>query len=252
MKNMLYDACTVWIREMIRFWRSRSRIIGSLAMPFFYLAMMGAGFSGIVTNVNGSSYIEFLFPGIIGMTLLFSSTFSGVSVLVDKQFGFMKEILVAPVSRLSIMMGKTIGGATTALINGLIVMLLAFFIGLKVISVGNILLAFIFMFLISVSFVSLGIAIASKLNDTSGFQLVMNFLVMPMFFLSGALFPIDKSPEWMQAIAHVDPLFYGVDGLRATMIGSSIYPLFFDLGILLLFCVATIGIGTYFFRKLEV
>lgn len=248
---MIYDAYTIWLREMIRFWRSKSRMVGSLAMPFLYLAMMGAGFSGIVPSVNGTSYLEFLFPGIIGMTLLFSSTFSGVSVIVDKQFGFMKEILVTPVSRLSIMMGKTVGGATTALINGLIILVLALLLGVKIITLSSFLFSFVFMFLVAVSFVSLGIAIASKLNDMSGFQLVMNFLVMPMFFLSGALFPINQTPGWMQAVSHIDPLFYGVDGLRASMLGNSIYPLFVDLGVLFGFCVAMILIGTFFFRKLE-
>ena len=167
--------------------------------------------------------MTFLLPGIIGMTLLFSSMFSGISVLVDKQFGFMKEILVAPISRLSIMLGKTLGGATTALINGVIMLLLAMIIGIQVVSFIGIFFSLVFMLLISISFVSLGIAIASRMSDMSGFQIIMNFLIMPMFFLSGALFPINQTPLWMQSIAYLNPVFYGIDGLRGSLIGISVF-----------------------------
>jgi ABC-2 type transport system permease protein len=236
---------------MIRFWRAKSRVVGSLAMPFFWLAIMGTGFSNIVPAVEGTNYMTFLLPGIIGMTLLFSSMFSGVSVLVDKQFGFMKEILVAPISRLSIMLGKTSGGATTALINGVIMLLLAMTIGIHVVSFIGIFFSLVFMLLISVSFVSLGVAIASRMSDMSGFQIIMNFLIMPMFFLSGALFPINQTPLWMQSIAYLDPLFYGVDGLRGSLIGVSVFPIAIDFVILAAFCTAMILIGTYLFRKSE-
>jgi ABC-2 type transport system permease protein len=248
---MMNDISTVWLREMIRFWRAKARVFGSLAMPFFYLAIMGAGFSGIISNVNGTSYIEFLFPGIIGMTLLFSSMFSGISILVDKQFGFMKEILVAPISRLSIMLGKTLGGSTTAMINGIIVLILALVIGVHLSSLMGIVYSLLFMLLISLNFVSFGVALASKMTDISGFQIVMNFLIMPMFFLSGALFPINQTPGWMQTLAHIDPLFYGVDGLRGSLTGLSIYPIAIDFAVMIGFCILMISVGTYLFRKTE-
>lgn len=247
---MINDAFAIWLREMIRFWRAKSRVIGNLAMPFLWLAIMGTGFSSIA-NLGGTSYIEFLLPGIIGMTLLFSSMFSGISVLIDKQFGFMKEILVAPISRLSIILGKTLGGSTTAIINGIIMLLLAILIGIHFAGILGILISFVFMFLISMSFVSFGVAIASKMTDMSGFQIIMNFLIMPMFFLSGALFPIDQAPVWMKSIAYVDPLFYGVDGLRGSLIGISVFPILIDFIILSTFCIVAILIGTYLFRNSE-
>ncbi len=248
---MINDIYTIWLREMIRFWRSKSRVIGGLAMPFFWFAIMGTGFNKLI-DMGGTSYIEFLLPGIIGMTLLFSSMFSGISVLVDKQFGFMKEILVAPISRLSIMLGKTLGGATTAMINGIIILLLAIIIGISINGFIGILVALLFMLLISSSFVSLGVAVASKMTDTSGFQLIMNFLIMPMFLLSGALFPLNQTPLWMQAIAYVNPMFYGVDGLRGALVGVSILPVAIDILVLLSFCTITVFSGTYLFRKSEV
>jgi ABC-2 type transport system permease protein len=247
---MMNDAFAIWLREMIRFWRAKSRVVGSLAMPFFWLAIMGTGFSSIV-NVGGASYISFLMPGIIGMTLLFSSMFSGISVLIDKQFGFMKEILVAPISRLSIMLGKTLGGATIAIINGVLMLIIAILIGIHFSGISGIIISFVFMLLISVSFVSLGVAIASKMTDMSGFQIIMNFLIMPMFLLSGALFPINQTPVWMQSIAYLDPLFYGVDGLRASLVGVSVFPIIMDFTILSAFCIAMISLGTYLFSRSE-
>jgi ABC-2 type transport system permease protein len=247
---MINDAFTVWLREMIRFWRSKSRVIGGLAMPFFWFAIMGSGFNNLI-DVGGTSYIEFLLPGIIGMTLLFSSMFSGITILIDKQFGFMKEIMVAPISRLSIMVGKTLGGATTAIINGLIILVLAIILGIQFASFAGILTSLVFMLLISMSFVSLGVAIASKMTDMSGFQVVMNFFIMPMFLLSGALFPINQTPVWMQSVAYFDPLFYGVDGLRGSLIGFSVFPPVVDFIVLFSFCIAVIIIGTYLFRRSE-
>ncbi|MCX6818883.1 MAG: ABC transporter permease, partial [Candidatus Aenigmarchaeota archaeon] len=195
---------------------------------------------------------EFLLPGIIGMTLLFSSMFSGISVLIDKQFGFMKEILVAPISRMSIMLGKTLGGSTTAMINGLIMLFLAILIGIHFASLSGVLFSMVFMLLISMSFVSFGVAIASKMTDMSGFQMIMNFLIMPMFFLSGALFPINQTPAWMQSLAYIDPLFYGVDGLRGSLVGISVFPIIIDFAILAAFCTALIILGAYLFRKSEI
>ncbi|MEM7826840.1 MAG: ABC transporter permease [Candidatus Aenigmatarchaeota archaeon] len=249
---MINDAFTIWLREMIRFWRAKSRVIGSLAMPFFWLAIMGVGFNNMVPNVGGTNYMTFMFPGILGMTLLFSSMFSGISVIIDRQFGFLKEILVAPISRLSIMLGKTLGGSTTAIINGLIMLVLAMLIGIQVISLVGIFLSLVFMFLISVSFVSLGVAIASRMSDMSGFQVIMNFFIMPMFFLSGALFPINQTPLWMQSLAYINPLFYGIDGLRGSLIGVSVFSILIDFIVLSIFCAVLIFIGAYLFIKSEI
>ena len=242
----------LWKRELIRYYRAKSRIIGSLAMPIFFLAFLGMGLGSAFTGVQGigGSYMEFMAPGMIGMVLLFSSIFSGITVIMDKQFGILKEILVAPVSRFSVVMGKALGGTTTAIIQGILVLFIVMLMGIEI-NLYNLPLALIFMVLISLSFVSLGLAIASRMEDMHGFQLVMNFLIMPMFLLSSALFPLDGLPAWLKTISYLNPLTYGVDGLRGLFVGYSHFPVFFDLAVLAGFCVAMLLLGTYLFNKRE-
>lgn len=235
---------------MIRTFRARSRIISSLAMPFFWLAFIGVGFGSSI-SLPGTNYITFLAPGIIGMILLFNSLFTGISVIWERQFGFLKEILVAPVSRMSIVIGKTLGGATTSVMAAMIMLIVALVIGIIPLSIG-ILISIPFMILTSACFVSIGLIIASRMRSMEGFQMIMNFLIMPTFFLSGALFPLQNTPGWMQAISHIDPLSYGVDGIRNALIGEGIYPIWLDLGALLAFFIAFMAIGSYFFRKMSV
>jgi ABC-2 type transport system permease protein len=192
--------------------------------------------------------MEFIAPGILGMVLMFSSIASGLTVIMDRQFGFLKEILVAPVSRLCIVLGKTLGGATTAILQALLIMLLMPFLGVTLNAAGF-LTAFLFMILISVSFVGLGLAIASKMEDMHGFQLVMNFLVMPLFFLSGALFPLSNLPGWLKTLTLIDPLTYGVDGLRGALTGTSAMPFWTNFAVLAIFCAAMLGISAWLFTK---
>ncbi|MBI2971793.1 MAG: ABC transporter permease [Candidatus Aenigmarchaeota archaeon] len=241
------DVYAIWLREMLRMVRARSRIIGGLAMPFFWFVFIGAGI-GSAFSTPGMDYTAFLAPGILGMVTLFTSIFSGVSVMWDRQFGFLKEILVAPVSRTSIVIGKTLGGATTAVINGVI--MLAISVALGAVQPGyGILVAVPLMFLIAVCFVSLGLAIASRMKSMEGFQLIMSFLVMPIFFLSGALFPLQSAPTWMKLLSYADPLTYGVDGLRNALLGSGMFPMWLDVSVLAGFTVALILAGAYLFRK---
>ena len=244
---MLSDIYTLWLREMIRFTRARSRIISSIAMPFFWLALVGVGLSSSF-SLPGMNYMNFLAPGIVGMIILFTSIFSGVSVIWDRQFGFLKEILVAPVSRTSIVLGKTIGGATIALINGMVMLLIAALMGAMHLSAG-IFVAVLFMFLTAVCFVSIGLIIASQMKSMEGFQMIMSFLVMPIFFLSGALFPLENTPAWMQAASYLDPLTYGVDGMRGSLIGIGLFPIWLDIAALTGFSAAMILFGSYLFRK---
>ncbi len=210
----------LWKRELIRFFRSKSRLIGSLGMPFFFLAILGTGLNSTIAVPIEGGYLQFIAPGIIGMVLMFASMFSGIIVIMDRQFGFLKETLVAPISRLSVVLGKGLGGATTAVIQGIIIMIIAILLGAQV-QLVNILLLLVFMFMISMMFVSLGIAIASTMTDMHGFQLIMNFLIMPMFFLSGALFPLSSAPDFLRTASLFDPLTYGVAGLRYLILGSS-------------------------------
>jgi ABC-2 type transport system permease protein len=243
----------LWLREMKRFLRAKSRIIGALAMPVFFLAFLGMGFNRMaVPGVEGGvEYIRFLVPGILGMSLLFSSTFGGLSVLWDREFGFLKEIMVAPVSRISIVLGRIAGGVTTALIQGLLLLLISLFMGFRIDSGLSLLLALVFMILISVTFLGLGLVFASKMRDMQGFSIVMNFVIFPLFFLSGALYPLENLPSWLRYLGYADPLTYGVDGLRGVFIGVSSRPILVDLGIMLFFSLLMIAMGAYFFEKSE-
>ncbi|MFH1848909.1 MAG: ABC transporter permease [archaeon] len=243
----------IWLRELKRFFRAKSRVLGSLAMPLFWLAIVGTGLNSSFSFPGiGVDYREFMLPGIVAMILLFGSMFSGLFVIWDKQFGFLKEMLVAPISRTTIMIGRALGGATTAMFQGLLILLISSFLGIHITGIRGILDSLIYMTLISISFVSVGIAFASKMEDPHGFQLIVNFLIMPMFFLSGALFPLSGLPAWLRYLAYFNPMTYGVDALRNTLIGIPGLPLLLDFLVLLGFCIITIGIGSFLFSRAEV
>ena len=242
----------MWQREVKRFVRSKSRIVGSLGQPILFLVALGYGLGPVFAKAGQGNYLEFLAPGIIGMSIIFSAIFNGMQVIWDRQFGFLKETMVAPVSRLSIMFGRTIGGATVASAQGVLVLLIAMLAGFRPISWIGVVPAIIMMFLIALLFSSLGIMVASLLKDMQGFQLIMNFLVMPLFFLSGALFPLDNVPAALLIVARCDPLSYGVDALRYFLIGSSTFPLALDIGVLVLVSALFLGLGSYFFSKIQI
>lgn len=241
---------TIWLRNIKRYLRSKSRILGSIVQPLLFFLALGFGV-GAALGSGEESYLKFIAPGIVAMSVLFTSIFSGIQIIWDKQFGFLKETLIAPVSRTSIMLGQTFGGASTALIQGLFMLIITFFIGGLSFGPG-ILIALLFMILIGLAFTSMGIAIASRMEDMQGFQLIMNFVVMPVFFLSGALFPITSLPKVLKVLVYINPLTYGVDGLRYGLLGaSSINPLI-DLAVLLIFTFAMILLGSYLFNRTKV
>lgn len=242
----------LWLREVKKYFRSRSRIVGSLGQPILFLLAFGFGFGSIYSKAGGGNYINFLAPGIILMSVLFTGVFSGISLIWDRQFGFLKETMVAPVSRLQIMLGKTLGGATVASLQGVIVFVLTLFVGFRPYSWSLLLISAAFVFLVAVLFTSLGVAIASNLEDMQGFQLIMNFLVMPIFFLSGALFPLTGLPAVMEAIVKVDPMAYGVDALRETMINFKNFGLPLDFLVLVLIAAVLLFIGSFMFERIEV
>jgi ABC-2 type transport system permease protein len=243
---------TLWLREIKKYFRSKPRIIGSLGQPILFLVALGFGLGPVFQKAGEGNYIQFLVPGIIAMSILFTAVFSGISVIWDRQFGFLKETLVAPVSRWEIMLGRTLGGATVAFLQGLIVFGLSFFAGFKLSNISMIGLAFIFMFLIALLFTAIGLAIASLLQDMQGFQLIMNFLVMPTFFLSGALFPMNNLPTALGIIVKLNPLAYGVDGLRGCLEGAINFGFTTDLGVLTISVVLIVGIGGYLFSKIQI
>ena len=241
----------MWLRQLKRYWRSRARMIGSLGQPLLFLIALGFGFGPIYEKAGGGNYIQFLAPGIIAMAILFTAMFAGIEVIWDRQFGFLKETLVAPVSRSSIMIGRTLGGATVATIQGIVVFLICLLIGFRP---GNWLLvpiAVVFMFGIGLLFTALGTAIASKMQDMQAFPLVMNFLMMPLFFLSGALFPLTAAPRGLLVVAHLDPLTYGVEGLRWAL-DVSLFPLWLDVVVLGGVTAVILVVGSYLFGKIEV
>jgi len=256
-----YQIYTLWLRELKRFLRLKSRLIGSIATPLFFLIFLGMAPIRL-SNASAGGYISFLAPGIVGMIMLFASMGAGMNLLWDKEFGFLKEIMVAPVRRSVIVLGKTAGGITTALVQGVLILVLALPLGLKLtgihsqFSVAGFSLGFLasiaFMTLIGLTFNGLGVAFASKMRDFHGFQLIWNFLVFPVFLLSGALFPLDVFPDWLRYAAYIDPLTYGVDGLRGSLTGVSAMPLLVDFVALVVTSIITVSIGAYLFSKAEV
>jgi ABC-2 type transport system permease protein len=254
MKTIDFRAIYIlWLREMKKFVRSKSRIVGSLVTPLLFLIFFSFGFGGLAIPgaPPGVNYVQFLIPGIIGMGLLFSSTFAGLSVLLDRQFGFLKEIMVAPVGRVSIILGRTAGAITTGLIQAFLILAISLAFQLKIASGLDILIAAAFMVLTATAFIGVGLIFASKMKDPQGFNLIVNFLIFPLFFLSGALFPLQNLPGPVQAISYADPLTYGVDGMRGALIGVSFLPLWIDFLVLLGVSAVMIFLGAYFFEKSE-
>ncbi len=235
-------------------WRAKSRLVGSLGMPLFFLVFLAMGFShaSIPEMPAGMTNTGFFTTGVIGMTMVFSSVFAGISVLWDREFGFLKEVMVAPVSRLSIVLGRTAGGSTTALIQGLMILILSIPMGFEIRSPLALVAALPFLCLISFSFVGMGLIFASFMRDMHGFPLVMNFVVFPLILFSGALFPIKSLPSWLITLWYIDPLTYGVDGLRATLLGVSELPVLIDLLISSAVSAVMIAAGAYLFERTEV
>ena len=242
----------MWLREVKRFIRSKSRIVGSLGQPLLFLIALGYGLGPVFAKAGQGNYLEFIAPGIIGMSIIFTAIFNGMQVIWDRQFGFLKETMVAPVSRLSIMFGRTLGGATVSTAQGILVLLLAILAGFRPVSWLSVVFGILIMLLIALLFSALGIMVASKLKDMQGFQLIMNFLVMPLFFLSGALFPLNNVPPAFLVVARFDPLSYGVDALRYFLIGTATFPLVLDISVLVAVTAIFLALGSYFFSRIEV
>ena len=242
----------LWLRELKRYSRSRAQIVASLGQPILYLLVLGFGLGPVFQKAGGGSYLQFMAPGIIGMTVLFTSVFSGIALLWDRQFGFLKETLVAPVPRLQIMAGRTLGGASVAMLQGLLVTIVCLIAGFRPVSFAAVPLGFLFLALIAIVFAALGTAIGSSLQDMQGFQLVMNFLVLPIFFLSGALFPLENLPRVLSVITKIDPLSYGIDGLRAALIARTHFGSAIDLIVLGIFAAILLCVGAWRFSRIEI
>lgn len=241
----------LWLRQLKRFIRKKASIVGALGQPVLFLVALGFGLGPIFARAGGGDYIQFLTPGIISMTVLFTAMFTGIELIWDKQFGFMKETLVAPVSRFEIMIGKTLGGATVATIQGLFVLLITFLIGFRVENWATLPIAVLFIVLVSFLFSALGTVIAARLEDMQGFPLIINFLIQPLFFLSGALFPLVGLPKFLSLITNVNPLSYGVEGIRYGLSGTSIFSPFLSFGVIIVVTIIILAFGSYQFSKIQ-
>ena len=245
---------TLWLRETKRFVRDRARVIISFVQPLLWLVVFAAGF-GARLIIPGIGYQQYLFPGIIGQTLLFTSMFMGISVIWDKEFGFMKEVLVSPVSRFTIFMGKMLGDSSAALLQGIIVFAFGFILGIPF-NPLTLFAALPIMLLLTFGLVSVGLILASFMGSLENFGAIQTFINLPLFFLSGALFPISGAgtPEWLQVASAFDPLTYGIDALRTVILGvawTPLHPLYINIGIVGVFDVVMVGVGTWAFSRMK-
>jgi len=239
----------LWYREFKVFLREKSRIVSSLFTPLLWIVVFGGGLGSSV-SLGGTNYQVFIFPGILTMTILFSSIFFGLYIVWDKKIDFFKEVLVAPLSRLTIFAGKTLGGCTDALIQGSLMLAFGVILGISY-SIQMVVQALIFMLVLAAAVVSIGLIIGSFMESPEGFNLIISFLVFPLFFLSGALFPIDNLPSWLRAFTTLNPVTYAVDGIRGVMLGMSTFPVMMDFGVLLGFAVVMIVIGSIAFSRMK-
>ena len=254
MKRELNGIYTVWLRDIKRYYRDKPRIIGSFAQPILFLFVLGTGIASsfsVFGGGGGEDFLNFIFPGIIGMTVLFTSFFSAMSIVWDREFGFLREILVAPISRTSIVIGKLLGGSTIAIFQGSIIMIfspllkvpITFIMVLKVLGV---------MFLLAMTISTMGIILASVIKSMQAFQVITNFLLMPMFFLSGALFPLNNTIMWMNIVSKINPLSYGIDAMRFVMLNDpalQLHPLWLNIAVMIFLIVVFSISGTFLFSR---
>lgn len=241
----------LWLRQVKKYLRSTPRIIGSLGQPVLFLLVFGFGFSEIFSQAGEGSYMQFLAPGIVSMAVVFTAVFAGIELIWDRQFGFLKETMIAPVSRASILIGRTLGGATISVFQGIAVLLISFLVGFQMENLAMIIPAIFFMFLTAFFFTLVGTVIAARMNDMQAFPIVMNFVVMPLFFLSGSIFPLENAPKVLKIIGHIDPLYYGIDGLRSSLVGISNLSPWLDAFILGVITFALLLLGFRLFEKME-
>jgi ABC-2 type transport system permease protein len=242
---------TLWLRQIKRFFRARSRIVGAIGQPLLFLVALGYGIGSVYAKAGQGNYIEFLVPGIMAQTVLFSAMFYGAMIMFDKQFGFLKETLVAPVSRFSIMFGGALGGATTATMQGSLVFLISLALGFRPHSWALVPVAIVILGLLAVAIASFSSGIGSFVQDMQGFQAINQFLVFPLYFLSGALYPLQHVPKWLRIISECNPMSYAVDAMRDILIGQSHFGLLKDLIVLLVAVIAMVIFGSYRFRHIE-
>jgi len=249
LRKELMGVYAVWWREFKVFQREKSRVVSSIVQPLMWLFLFGSGI-GANVSVSGVNYQDYIYPGILAMSVLFGSVFFGLYIVWDRKLDVLKAVLVAPVSRISIFFGKVLGGCTDITLQVLILFLFSFLF--PTINPWGIPLALLILFITSIAMVSMGLAIGSLFDSLEGFQVVSTFLVFPLFFLSGALFPVnDRLPGWLQGAVKLNPLTYTVDGVRGALLELNAFPLYADLGIVVFFAVLMILAGSALFSRMR-
>lgn len=258
LKAFTVTVYVIWLRELKKYFRERTRLLAMIGQPLLYLMIMGQGLRTMFQlNIEGFDYLSFMYPGIVAMTILFTSMFASVSIIWDREFGFLKEVLVAPVPRSAIAVGKALGGSTTALLQGTILLVLAPLAGLAL-SPSAIVQILPLLFLLAFAITSFGTVVAAHTESMEGFHMIMNFIIVPLFLLSGAFFPIGTAPEWMQPLMKLNPVAYGVDALRNIMFIASpakdfivFYPLYYDVLVLAGFSILMVTLSMLAFNRAE-
>jgi len=252
-KRAFDAAATMWLAEMMRFSRSKSRMIGALTTPLTFMLFLGPGLiSGFQLKGGGSLDFGFFAPGLIGMSVLFASLFAGGSIIWERESGVIKELLVAPVSRFFLALGRALGGVTIALIQGILLLVFASLIGARYVSLAGVLASIAVMAVSGLGFMSVGIALASKIDSSEGFQVIMSFMTMPLVLLSGAFFPISDLPAWLGGLVRLNPLTYAVEAIRYLLLGESTIPPGLCLAVMAVFSAAMLWLGGWMFGKIRV
>jgi len=251
----------VWLRDLIRLRRMPTRIITGLAQPLLFLLVLGAGLEGLVSSrqlPGGVTYQEFIFPGVLGMSIITSALFSSVAIVWDREFGFMREMLVAPVSRTSLVLGKAVGGGSVSVAQGIVLIVIAPFIGIDL-TVRSVLLLLLALLLLAFAMTAFGMVLASRMQRMESFQMVMSLVMQPMIFLSGAIFPLSQLPGWLAVLCRLNPATYGIDLARRALLGSTqaltigdwVVPLWFDVVVVLGMGSLMLAIAVRLFSNIE-
>ncbi len=247
--NELEGVYAVWLREAKIYIREKERLISSGVSPLLWIFGFGTGIGANLKSVEGYPYQVFIYPGIVVMAVLFTSLFYGIYIIWDRKLDFLKEVLVAPVSRASVFAGKMLGGVTDAMVQVIFLLLIGLFINIPLRPL-IVIEAFLILLLISIAMVSIGLVIGANLNSPEGFGLVINFVMWPMFFFSNALFTLENLPPWLTAITDINPLTYGVDAVRGIILGINHFPIYLDIAVMLGFSAVMMGLGILSFRRM--
>ena len=241
----------IWLREFKVFQREKSRVVSTIAQPIIWLFLLGRGLGGSVneTAVPGGDYQRFIYPGIVAMSAMFSTVFFGLYIVWDRKIDVLKEILVAPISRITVFFGKVIGGGTETMITASIILALG--VGIAAIPPQNAAAGLLFVGLLAIGMISIGLTLGAFLDSMEGFQVIVTFMVFPLFFLSGALFVVGPASDPMGFAVRLNPIAYAVDGLRYTTIGYSAFGVWADLGVIVAFDLAMVALGTWAFRRMK-